>query len=255
MAIKVRSSHFVGTSKVFGREKDALAAILRGLAADNAVIAVRTAIADESLAISGLKFTDNSTGTAGTAVGSPALPKEAIAATGSLGADLAAFNAAISKLTNAMAVITGRANTLRAVVGLPNLVSAGTVATAGTIPAQDKSVAGASGSSAASFVSAKAVLEKVSANLGRLVEGVNDTLVAFGAPAIPTDVEAPISATGVLSPGTAVAAAATGSVALSKADADAFLAKTANDVATIAALWVARVDTLAVAPLKVVAGK
>jgi hypothetical protein len=232
-AIKVKPSQFTGTSKVFSREPDALAAIIRGLAIDNARLKTE---------VSGVHdLTDNSAGTANSTAGllvAQPLPVLAIDATSAGGANETALAASLVKIANAGKVIIGTINEASALLGLPaSSAATGTVATADTIPAQDLTSTAASGTSAAEFHSSVAAFKVVSANLAALVYGANAVLTAVGAATINANAlgAQPISVALVALP--ALSAVAAGPGALAKTDADAFLAASANNIATLAAAW------------------
>ncbi|MGO9740698.1 MAG: hypothetical protein ACLPN5_04130 [Roseiarcus sp.] len=75
-AVKIKKHQFTGLSKVYSRDPDGLAAILRGMAIDNARLKVEVSAVHD--------FTDNSTGAAGSNI--VALP---IGATGPIDATAA----------------------------------------------------------------------------------------------------------------------------------------------------------------------
>jgi hypothetical protein len=135
--------------------------------------------------------------------------------------------------------------------------ASGTVATPGTIPAQDKAVGGTSGTGAAGFTSGKAALDISRENLRRVVWHANECLAALGFDTVPSSVTGPGAPTVALAdvPTVVAAAAAPNSMAVSKADADAFLLATANGMATLAAKWnTALADVDDGFPLMVTAG-
>ena len=118
-AVKVRIDKFSGTGKVFSREPDALAAIVRGLAIDNARAAL------EKSAVS--QLTDNSGGTAvlnATAyVQTPALAT-VIDATSSGGSQTTNLTTSLGKIDNAYQVLSQSVNNAMARLGLRPIVNA-----------------------------------------------------------------------------------------------------------------------------------
>jgi hypothetical protein len=229
-AIKVKVTEFQGSGKVFSREADGLAAIIRGMAIDNARLKAEVAAVKD--------FTDNSTGVAGAGIVGLPVPAAAIDATAAGGADVTALNASLVKLQNAGKVITNTINEASALLGLPaNASASGAQAAADTIPALDKASTAANGVAAASYASAVSAFKVAAANLNALIYGANGVLVAVGAAALKTagPFGTPESLTLAAIP--AAVAVAAGPGALAKADADAFLAAYANNVATLAAAW------------------
>jgi hypothetical protein len=228
-AIKVRKDQFVGTSKVFGRESDALAAIVRGLAIDNARLKIE---------VSGVHdFTDNSTGVAGSALVNTPIPAVKIDATSAGGAQAAALNTSLGKIQNAGLVIENTINTARTLLGLALLTgTAGTQATADTIPAQDKTGTSGTGSAAADFVSSVGALKAAKDNLARLTRGANEVLAAIGVAPLAYNQGSHALDLAIATIAT-VTASGTGTNALALADATAFLAAYAANVATLAATW------------------
>ena len=248
--IRVKKTQFTGLSKLFSREPDGLAAIIRGMLYDNASL---------KLQISGVKdFIDNTTGTPAPTL--LALPLVAIDATSAGGAQVTALNASLVKLQNAGKVATNTLNEARLILGLPLVVSAsGTQVTADTLPALDLTSTAGVGTAAATFVSALASFKIVASNLQALVNGANGVLASLGAP-VPmfrAALESYPSVGGVtLAAIPVTVAVAAGPGAVSKADADAFLAHAANDFAALAFAWNAVLDQGAGAgagPLRVVA--
>jgi hypothetical protein len=255
MTIKIKAGHFAGTSKVFSRENDSLAAILIGIAVAQANITVQAAVAATSLDLGDLDFTDNSTGTAvdPAALGAAVLPSGSITAADSLGAQLTGFNTALTAGQNALAVIVGTAALLGAVVGVETPTVAGTVAVAGTIPAQTKTLTGVNGTSAVDFVSGRTALLRRYGQVKAVAAYLNSVLVAVGLTPLSIDVTG-VPAGALTALDDATAAAAGGVEALSKAEADAALTDIANKIATIAAHWDAALGAYDPAVRTVVAG-
>jgi len=248
MSIKVKIDQFSGSGRVYSRARDGLAAVLRGLAIDNANLKVQAAAVHD--------FTDNSTGQVVTPAALPVLAAPAApvnAKTNAVGATLAALNTSLGKTQNALKVLTNTVNEARPLIGLPVLVCAsGVQAAADTIPAQDKTNAATSGNTAANFGSTVAALTVAANDLYLIAEGVNEVLVAIGvAPIGLPPVPRPYGQTLTTIP--TVVADTDGSTAAAQADVQGFLVAAAEAIATIAAAWNAVTQSDAV-PLHVIAG-
>ena len=249
-AIKVKATQFTGTSKVFSRDPDGLAAIIRGIAIDNANLKVQVAAVHD--------FIDNSTGVA---TSPPVLPNltplvdgVVDATTLAVGANLAALNTSLGKLQNACKVMTNTLNVARSLIGLTALTCAvGTQVTVDTIPAQDKTNATASGTSAANFASAYTALAVGAANVYLLAEGANEVLTAIGALNV-TLPKVPRAYGQVLSAIPAVVADTTGASSASQADVQGWLIAVSQAIATLAATWNVAMTQSDTTPLNVIAG-
>ena len=252
MSIKIRPNHFSGTSKVFSREDDGLAAILRGVAIDNASLRIANAITAETLVIADADFVDSSTGVATPSVADVVMPSTAHTASGATGVQIAALNAAVSVGQDAIAVVGGQVKKLRDVLGISTIAFAGTVTTPGTIPAQTKAITAATGTGAASQASVSTVLGKLKANERALLATVNETLGALGLATLDSKLSGDIAAS-ASAPTAAVAAAAGGVGAATKSEVDAFFVASANVIASIAAHWNTEIVKLPVGT-RVVAG-
>ena len=174
MSIHVSPTHFSGTSKVFGRDPDHLAAIIRGLAVDMTQVKIDAADVGS--------FTDNSTGTAAAAFADLVVPTESFDATAAGGAQLAGFDTATGTLENALAVLAQKLNLVRGMLGLGPIGYGGTVAVAGTIAALDKSIAAATGASTVSVATGSDRMGPVRLGLQRLVFAWNETMTSAGMP-------------------------------------------------------------------------
>ena len=227
MPIRVSPAHFSGTSKVFGRDPDHLAAIIRGLAVD--VIQMKIEAADVG------SFTDNSTGTTGAALVDLTVPTEPFDATEAGGAQLAGFDTAMGKLENAMAVLAQKLNLVRAVADLDPVIYEGTVAVAGTIAALDKTITAASGAGTVSFTTGSDRMAMARLGLQRLVSAWNETMTAAGMPVLANLAGAFAPSPLIIPTIPAAEASADGADAISKAAADAFFTAAADNVATLAA--------------------
>jgi hypothetical protein len=184
-------------------------------------------------------LTNNTTGVAGSAVVDLVIPTSPFDATAAGGAQRAAFNTALGKVSDAGRVLVNALNVVRPLLGLDLLVqSFGTAAVANTLPAQDKTVATASGTAALDFATGVLAMKKVKDNHRRRVLAVNEVFAALGHPTIPVSALTGSFGGGLtmVDPGTP-AAAATGASAVSKAVADAFLTAQANNLATVATKW------------------
>lgn len=255
MTIKIKAGHFAGTSKVFSRDNDSLAAILIGIAVAQANITVQMAVAATTLDLGDLDFTDSSTGTAAdpAVLGEAVLPSGSITAEDSLGAQLTGFNTALTAGQNALAVIVDTVDLLGSVVGIETPTVAGTVAVAGTIPAQTKTLTGVNGTSAVDFSAGRSALLGRYGQVKAVAAYVNSVLVAVGLARLDVNVTG-VPAAALTALDAATAAAAGGVEALSKAEADAALTDIANKIATIAAHWDAAIGAYDPAVRTVVAG-
>lgn len=229
-AIKVKSSQFTGLSKVYSREPDGLAAIVRGLAIDHAKIAVAGASVPS--------FTDNSGGSAAYPIALPVVPTTPIAVDSAGGVNYADLNTSLGKTQNALAVLSKTINIARNVLGLPLITNAyGTVASANTIPAQDLSGTAATGASAADFETSVAALTIAQQSFFQLVEAANDVFVAVGgSPLQLPPIQRNLSTLIVAIP-SIVAYAANSGEGLNISDANAFLAALASGIAELAYQW------------------
>lgn len=228
-AIKVTQEYFSSSAKLYGA--DGLGAVIRGLAIDHARIKVMAADIED--------LTDNSGGSDAGATGLVDLdvPTAAFDATSANGADDAEFNTAIGKIENAMAVIAEAANTARAKLGLTAFTYAGTVAASNTIAALDTSVSAATGANAIDYTEGKAAMETAKKHLRKLVFGLDEVFVALGETKLTSAVTGDYTSAWALTAIADAASSADGSEAVSKADADDFLADFADNIATIAAKW------------------
>lgn len=248
-SIKITPSHFQGSGRVFTRESNGLANILRSMLTDTARLKVEVSAVPD--------FTDNSTGVAASAFA--ALPSlgAAIDATTAGGVTTASFNVATVKFQNAGKVISNSISVALTLLGLPVTASAtGTQVAADTIPALDKIGVAGNGTAAVSLASAVAAATVANANLARLGNGVNAVFAAIGAPVLSETVFGPhaLDLTLIAIPsGVSVAA---GPGAVSKTAVDAYFTAYANNIATIAAKWNAAMDqgTPGAGALRVVAG-
>jgi len=255
MAITIKKGHFSGLGHVFTAEDFGLTSVVRALAASVAVLAVKGSTLK---VVDDLTFTDNSTGTPGAEVVDIPLPAaSATVASGSTGAALSGLNTALGKTENALKVINQLIGQVRTVIDQPSVtVAVGAVATAGTIPAQDKtSGAGASGTSAADFASAREAIKVAKSNVYKTALAVDETLTGLGFAGLPIKLKADLATPLVVADIPTVSAAAAGGVkALLKVDADAALLGLANDIASIASVWNAQIAGVTTAKPLVVVG-
>jgi len=207
--------------------------VLQGLAIDNANSRWATANPGD--------FTDNSTGTPGTApftAGELSIPAAKYDASGgTTGAGVSDFNTAEAAFEDVGKVMVNRINLVRAVLGLPAMTAAsGSQAVAGTIPAMTKTTTGSQGTDAVDFTTGVASMRVMKDNLGRLIRGLNEVLVAVGAvPVVAAEqgTEADVALLDV----PAGTASADGTSSISKTVADAFFTGLANDVSKLAAAF------------------
>lgn len=247
-ALVVKRNSFSALSKLYSQAPDGLAQIIRGLAIDNARIAMAVA--------SLIDFTDNSTGTAGSSVADVPAVATIDASSLSVGTPATALNTALGKLDNAFAVVAQNVNLARTRLGLPTLTYTGTVAVAGTIPACDKTLAATSGTSTATYASVKTAIDKAEANLKKLAYAANDVFTAMGLSPTTVAIAGPIPVnTTIVAVGTA-SASSTGADAASDATVDAALTAIVNGIAKIAADYNTAMGqaSTATTPLNVIAG-
>lgn len=223
--IKLNAQHkFVAHPAIFR--------VLQGLAIDNAADRWKTANPGD--------FTDNSTGTAG---GSPwtiaelTIPTTAFDASAAGGAGATDFNTAEAAFEDVGKVMVNRLNLARNAIGLTAMTAAsGTEVTAGTIPAMTKTTTSSSGTSAVDFTTGVASMQAMKDNLGRLIRGTNELLVAVGqAPVSVSETGTELDVALVNVP--AGTASADGTSSISKTVADAFFAALADGVAKLAAAF------------------
>jgi hypothetical protein len=229
-ATVVKITQFTGAGKVFTRDSDGLAAIVRGIAIDNARRVIESAGVPE--------LTDNSTGTAAAAYAGAPLPVTAIDATVAGGANAADLNTSIGKQSNALQVLTNSANNALARLGLPVVSNAyGAQAAANTVPAQDLAGTAASGASAADFQSTVNALTVVRANFTVVAHAVNNVLAAIGENRLSRSAYGPEPQNSIVAAVPTVVASAAGPSSAALADVTAFLDGLADDIATLALAW------------------
>lgn len=241
MTYKINKSHFAGSGKVFSREKDGLAGLLRLIAAEIVKNKVRYAVEADEIDLADLEFTDNSTGDAYTFIEDFALPKAPHTASGSTGVAVAALDTANGVALNALSVLVKNLDLLRVVIGVTRLDADGTVAAPGVIPAVTKSVTAATGTAAADFDSAVVALKDVKEKVRKTVDYLNATLEALGLEPLRSELKSDLYE-GDLAVAPSASAAGTGGVnAASKEEVDAFFAAVADVIATIADHWNAQI--------------
>ena len=248
--IKVKTTQFSGTGKVFSREPNALAAIIRGLAVDLARAKVEAASVHD--------FINNSGGTPASAIAALPLPSAAIDATTAGGAQAVALNTDLTEIQNDGLVMVNTLNEARTLLGLPALSSvSGVQAAADTIAALALVATAGVGAAAASFSSTVAAFKVAENNLALLVDGMNDVLIALGvAPLAATPLGQQVWGTALATIPAAVAVAV-GPGAVAATAVTAFLAAYANNVATMAVMWNAAMNQgtgAGAGPLHVIAG-
>lgn len=222
---------------------------LKALAIDNA----RGRLASPAVAV----LTDSSTGTA---IGTGVIPL--LSLPGSYvseetdRAPKAGFDTAVDKSYDALVVIATWLNLERAKLGLTAITVTGSPATAGTIPAQDKTLT-AVASNCVDYATGHAQLSRLRDNLARLILAANEVVSAIGMPGLIDDTRGSLGG----NPYTLVQEAATGdavtgadedNLTIAKATADAFLTAYANAIATLAVRLNAAVDLDPLPPLSFV---
>lgn len=231
MTIKIGKKYFSGGANV-GEVSDTkgLAAVIRGLAIDNA----RAKLASSQIA----DFTDNSTGVAAGEVVDLVVPTVAYDATSAGGAQRADFNTIMGVIENATAVVAEHINKLRGRIGLDVMTwAAGTVATSGTIPAMTLSVTTASGTSAVDFAEGAAAMAQAKSNLRKLVRAMNECFVACGITKIDDGLTEDFDNDYAMEDIATAAAAATGASSIAKTVADTFFDSYGDNIASLAAFW------------------
>lgn len=228
-AIKLAGDSFSGSGKIWDKEKG-LARTLRALAVDNA----RRVSRDANISA----FTDNSTGTAGDGFVDIPSSFDTFNASSAGGVPVSGFNTALGKVRDAQLVIANQLNLYRTKLGLPVLtVAGGTEVTPGTIPALDKTLSNASGTSAASHASFAAAVKVVKANQVKLTRAFAELETAVGLDTTPSGLRTS-GISGVTLPAipaVTAAAASPNTISVANGDGIAVLVYVANNVATLAA--------------------
>ena len=178
-AIIVKKNDFSGAGKVYDAGPQGLAAIIRGLAIDNA----RTLINAASIA----SVTDNSTGTAATmlTVAGIIAPSGVYNAVSAGGAQTAALNTALVALRSAQASMASTINKVATKLGLPAVSWDEGTNTYNVIPAMTLVGTTANGSTAVNYSSFVNAASIAIANLHCLFLAMNKVLVALGLRPIP----------------------------------------------------------------------
>jgi hypothetical protein len=187
-------------------------------------------------------LTDSSTGSAGASLSPVVTPPTKGVANGSNLSPRAAFNTAIGKTNNAVAVIGKflNDNVLTPLGHTTVTLNDGTIATPGTIPAQDKALAATDGTSSTAMLRSEAVaaISNQRNNLATLVKAYNMAAISLGIVTLTDGVGGKADPTLTLADnvtaGTAVATTAGMDLALDT-EVDAALLAMANDIATLAA--------------------
>jgi hypothetical protein len=232
--VKVTKSFFSGLSKVFAAD-DGLSRVVRELSADLA----RLKLQQLATAAEITDFTDSSTGTAAATFADMVQPVAAFDATSANGATRTDFNTAVDTVENAMAVLADGLNRARARVGFNAMSAPGTITTAFTVPAVTKSVNTTNGATSLDYSDGVLKMLIVKRNMKHLVGAWNELRVAMGFTPIADAINIPTGYTASLALAAVAnaAASATGASAISKAVADTFLTKCADNIATMAAQW------------------
>ena len=236
MSIRVSPAHFSGTSKVFGRDPDHLASIVRGLAADNA----RNRSGQLNTAL-----TDSSGGTAAdTLVANPAPAAAAGAATTS--APKAGFDAELVKIANNLSDLTLRANLLATQNGITTLGDATGVTPNTTLEAllvDLTAVDGSSGTDALDEATARLRMAAVNSGLASIAALVYDLAAVFGIDPLVDLTGGAVVATVPAVAATATGVGGTGPVTMLDAAVDAWLVINRHNVASLAGKLNAMVGT------------
>lgn len=211
----------LGLSSVYGLSHSDLVKTVIALAQE----AARTRVESSNFT----DFTDNTTGTAATAVGAVTVPP-AFTATGTDVAPKAGFDAALDKIEDVQASLAESLNPILGTLGAAALTYTTGTATAGTIPAMDKTLTAVSGagSNAVNAIDGRARITAAVNNQSTIIKAVNQVAVAVGYPILPD-----LSGGSAVSTGVLASLAATGTGALATA-ADQSLSDTATDAALTA---------------------
>jgi len=247
MVLKIGRDSFQGLSKLYGPK--GLGAIIRGLAADNAIARV------SGIATNTLKLTDNSTGEVGNDVYDLVLPPSFNASV-SGGASLTDLNTALTALENAHRVIGTALNVARTKLGLTIMsFDSGVVATPLTVAALTKSVASTASVLSVQYASALVALKANKESQRRLTNVINETVAALGMETMPNRLSGDFTHSEFLvnNPTVVAATATPNTISMAKAPVDLYLTVAAGNVATLAAFWNDAVDTIIDTPMRVVA--
>ena len=240
MSIRVSPAHFSGTSKVFGRDHDHLAAIVRGLAADNA--RNRSAQLNTGL-------TDNSGGTAAASLLANPAPV-AVAGAATTSAPKAGFDTELGKIANNLADLALRANLLLGQNDMATLTdsSGGTAnTTLEALLVNLTAVDGSTSTAALDEVSARLRMASVNSALSSLAAAVNDLAVVYGVAPLADLLGGTVDTTIPAIAATAGGVSGTGPVTMLDVAVDAWLVINRNNVASLAARLNAMVGAAALA--------
>lgn len=247
-AIKVTKDYFQGSGRIWDRQVG-LAVLLRGLAIDNARLALAVASVTD--------FVDNSTGVAAATVVDVTPPTDVIDASASaVGSPKAGLDTALGKLDDAFAVLAENINKARTRLGLPVLTYSGTVAVSGTVPACDKTLTAVSGASAATKDSVNTALTRARNSLASLTYAVNEVFTAIGQTVVASAIGNHGSISTDLVDIGITTASATGADAASDTVVDTALTAIVANVATLASKWNTAMSQASqpITPLNVIAG-
>lgn len=184
---------------------------------------------------------DNSTGTAGASLVAIPTADKFVYTSGSTLAPRAAFNTAIGKIDDAIAVIGTylSVQTVKLGLGAITLNATGAVAVAGTVPAQDKSLTATDGSSNTALLrsQANASITVHRNNLATLVRAYNQIATAIGVDTLLDATGGKPTLTSLVLSDEVTATTAAGNTAdvVSDAAIDAILLAFANNIATLVA--------------------
>lgn len=223
MTLKITPKIFSGTSKIFD---GTLEQIVRGLAQTQAQIAVGTVAA----------LTDNSTGTAGTALVAPAAAV-AITADDSDAAAKAEVEAALTSVRRNLRRLVAKTNEFRTAVPFFDEISEslGGAAPTAALEAIDQTMTGTSaGGTLAEAATFNTVVTNLVNRTVQVTHWINRLCAGLGVDPVDNPITGvPVSST--LAAVDVTVGSTTAAGALSKADADATLDVLANNIATLGA--------------------
>lgn len=230
MTHRINKHYFQGSGKIWDRQ-GGLAALIRGLAVDNAILAIA--------ALTPAAYTDNSGGTAGSSLLPIPVEFDVFDATAGGGVQASGFNTALGTVRNAHAVLATYLGNIRARLGLPAIAYAeGTIATPGTIPAVTATATAGTGTASVTRASFIAAAKVIAYNQGILAKGMSEIFAAIGEDFNMGGLNYDASrAYQFLAIPPVVANATAGAPSVTTANGTALLVATRNNIATFAELF------------------
>lgn len=250
MTVKVTANYFAGSARIHQKETGGLGDVVRRMLQSQA---------RDKLAVAGVPdLTDNSTGAA-VASGTLAdmvIPTAAYDGTSSGAAPATAFNTAAGVVENVGAVLADALNNARVRLGLPLITwTTGTIAAANTIPAMTKALTATSGATAVDYATGVDRMTSLRKNVHTLARAMNEVLEAAGRVKMNLaplggewDYSTPYALDAVAD-ATAGTGDSAGETSISDTVMDAFLDAAADNVATMAYVWNARMTQAGITDL------